>query len=210
LAAEESILTEKKFDAVIVHNSISDLFCPRLNLLTLKKFSGLKILLINSVSNEIETIRSWLDRIHFQLVYGNLAEADFQNQYPSYRFPGTDFLCESHIHDLHEPLCISSIDMEISKRLNYNISIKRLATGFDEFFSEYEEVASQDTSNVKNSSLSFKDFNIVKFNLKVYILKNIFYLARQPSIKNQAYWILGFLPQTLCNKLVAYYLQRSK
>lgn len=83
------------FDVVIVHYSVRLSLPHHLNqsfATALENFGGLKVLFIQDEYEGTELARSWMDRIHFDIVYTCVPQSGLEHVYPDYRFPATDFL----------------------------------------------------------------------------------------------------------------------
>jgi glycosyltransferase involved in cell wall biosynthesis len=83
------------FDVVIVHYSvrisIREHFDKRV-VSALEVFCGYKVLFVQDEYEGTEIARNWMDRFQFNLVYTCVPLASREYVYPSYRYPGTEFL----------------------------------------------------------------------------------------------------------------------
>lgn len=83
------------FDAVVVHYSVRMSITEHLDeglARTLESFNGFKVLFIQDEYEGTEIARQWMDRLQFNLIYTCVPESGHEQVYPSYRFPGTEFL----------------------------------------------------------------------------------------------------------------------
>lgn len=83
------------FDAVVVHYSVRMSIREHLDeglARALESFNGFKVLFIQDEYEGTEIARQWMDRLQFSLVYTCVPESGREQVYPSYRFPGTEFL----------------------------------------------------------------------------------------------------------------------
>ena len=83
------------FDVAIVHYSVRLSISDHLDqgiARALQGFTGLKLLFIQDEYENTEIARSWMERIHFDIVYTCVPAESIELIYPAYRFPATEFL----------------------------------------------------------------------------------------------------------------------
>jgi glycosyltransferase involved in cell wall biosynthesis len=81
------------FDVVIIDYSASDITVISKKMIdSLEKFNGLKILLLRNVEACIERLRSSMENLRISMVYSSCTDLELEKDFPSFRFPATDFL----------------------------------------------------------------------------------------------------------------------
>ncbi len=83
------------FDVVVVHYSVRLSIKEHLDeglARMLESYNGFKVLFIQDEYEGTEIARQWMERLQFDLVYTCVPDSGREHVYPSYRFPGTDFL----------------------------------------------------------------------------------------------------------------------
>lgn len=94
-AKVEAMVDFSTFDIVILHYSIRLSVRHHLDegiARALDKFNGVKALFIQDEYEGTEIARNWMDRLRFDVVYTCVPREEVEKVYPSYRYPGTDFL----------------------------------------------------------------------------------------------------------------------
>jgi hypothetical protein len=82
------------FDVVILHYSVRlSLKCHLDNRIyeNLKTYHGLKLLFLQDEYEGVESVRTYMDDIKFDIVYTCVPNESINKIYPSYRYPGTKF-----------------------------------------------------------------------------------------------------------------------
>lgn len=91
----QTIVDFSYFDVVVIHYSVrlsAKQYLDEGLARALESFNGLKVLFIQDEYEGTEIARQWMDRLQFNLVYTCVPESSREQVYPSYRFPGTEFL----------------------------------------------------------------------------------------------------------------------
>ncbi len=110
------------FDAVILHYSVRLSVKWHLDakvFSALRLYNGLKLAFIQDEYEGTEITRSWLEEIHFDIVYTCVPNESIEKVYPKYRFPSTEFIqvltgyasVNNHIESYAKPLSDRKIDI---------------------------------------------------------------------------------------------------
>jgi len=93
ISSNEAEFDLSLFDVVIIDYSASDITVISQKMIdSLEKFNGLKILLLRNVEACIESLRSSMENLKISMVYSNYTDLELEKDFPSFRFPATDFL----------------------------------------------------------------------------------------------------------------------